>query len=95
MKVIFLFLVAIVSLNSQLFSQSNPAHISGYVYDQANGEAIIGANVYIEGESLGSSTNHSGYYVIPQILPGEYILITDYLGFKTDKKKSLCKKAIM
>jgi len=92
MKAIFLIFVTILSINSQIFSQSNPAHISGYVYDQTNGEAVIGANVYIEGESIGSSTNHSGYYVIPQISPGEYTLITEYLGFKTDKQKIIVQK---
>ncbi len=60
--------------------------VSGFVHDAANGEAIIGANVYIKDLNIGSSTNHSGYYVIPEVPPGEHILITEYLGYKTDRR---------
>ncbi|MEJ2054803.1 MAG: TonB-dependent receptor [Calditrichaceae bacterium] len=42
---------------------------------------IIGANVYVEGASYGSSTNQSGYYVIPKIPAGSYKIIVDYLGY--------------
>ena len=50
-----------------LFGQSKQTTISGFIYDDANGEALIGANVFIEGLPIGSSTNHSGYYVIPEV----------------------------
>ena len=34
--------------------------ISGYISDNMNDEPLIGANIYIEGTSQGSSTNEKG-----------------------------------
>ena len=70
-----------------IFGQSKSTTISGFVYDQSNGEAIIGANVYIEGSPIGSATNLNGYYVIPEVPLDEHILISEYLGYKTEKRK--------
>jgi len=61
--------------------------INGFVYDVTNGETLIGANVYIDKLMIGSSTNLSGYYVIPDIPAGEYTLICDYIGYQTYSQK--------
>ena len=61
--------------------------ISGFVYDDSNGEALIGANVYLEGTVIGSSTNQSGYYVIPKIPVGSYNLIIHYIGYSQFKQE--------
>ena len=58
------------------------ATISGFVYDAANGEALIGANVYLEKTQIGGSTNSSGYFVIPRIPFGQYALVVHYLGYQ-------------
>ncbi len=71
----------------QVSAQSAPkASVGGFVYDAANGEALIGANVYIEGTLIGSSTNVSGYYVIPKVPPGSYTLVFHYIGYKVIKR---------
>jgi hypothetical protein len=59
------------------------ATISGFVYDAANGEALIGANVYLDKTRIGASTNNSGYYVIPRIPAGAYTLIVQHIGYRT------------
>jgi len=61
--------------------------ISGFVYDASNGEALIGTNVYLEGTQRGSSTNNSGYYVIPRIPVGTYTIIAHYIGFDVYKQE--------
>lgn len=61
--------------------------ISGFVYDDSNGEALIGANVFLEGTLIGSSTNHNGYYVIPKIPPGHYTLVGHFIGYKAFKQE--------
>ncbi len=63
------------------------ATVSGFVYDAANGEALIGANVYLEGTQMGSSSNISGYYVIPRVPVGTYTLVFHYIGYKPQKKE--------
>ncbi len=59
------------------------ATISGFVYDSSNGEALIGANVYLKETNRGTSTNKSGYFVLPRINPGTYELVISYIGYKT------------
>ncbi len=63
------------------------ATVSGFVYDAANGEALIGANVYLEGTQIGASTNISGYYVIPRIPVGKYTLVFHYIGYQVIKRE--------
>lgn len=65
--------------------------ISGFIYDAANGEALIGANVYIKELIVGTTTNNSGYFVIPGIKEGEYLLTVSYIGYKTIEKKIIVK----
>ena len=80
------FLAAFVT--SVAIAQTNrTASVSGFIYDASNGEALIGANVFLENTLLGSSTNLNGYYVIPKIPAGESILIVDYIGYKQFKRK--------
>jgi hypothetical protein len=64
------------------FSQSEQTtSISGFIYDSTNGEALIGANVYLSELGLGSSTNNSGYFVINSVPVGNQMLRVSYLGY--------------
>jgi len=67
-------------------NNSNPT-ISGFVYDASNGEALIGTNVYLADTQIGSSTNNSGYYVIPNIPVGTYTLVVNFIGYKPYQKE--------
>jgi len=73
------FLLIIVS--SSIFSQ--PATISGFVTDSTDGNSLIGADVYLEGKSTGSSTNENGYFVIHPIPSGTYTVMCSFLGYLT------------
>jgi len=70
-----------------LLAQEGTATISGFVYDASNGEALIGANVFIEGSQIGSSTNVNGYYVIPRIPVGAYTLVAHFIGYAPFKQE--------
>ncbi len=63
------------------------ATISGFVYDAASGEALIGANVYLDKTQIGGSTNSSGYFVIPRIPLGTYTLTAHYLGYQASHQE--------
>jgi len=58
------------------------ATISGYVTDKSDGEPLPYANVYLEGEPVGASTNDKGFYIIDGIKAGEHILVGSYLGYR-------------
>lgn len=60
--------------------------ISGYVTDSLSGEKIIGANVYLSGTNIGTTTNLYGFYSLTYY-PGDWVLSTSYLGFKPFEKK--------
>ncbi len=78
-------ILLIFSMVSFLFGQNKiNTTISGFVFDEANQEAIIGANVYIEELLIGSSTNVSGYYVITDVPAGTNKVQTSYMGYKNE-----------
>ncbi len=56
--------------------------ISGFVFDETNGESLIGAGVYFDQQNYGAVTNNSGYYVISDLPSGEYKLVCAYIGHK-------------
>ncbi|MFA6980852.1 MAG: TonB-dependent receptor [Ignavibacteriaceae bacterium] len=56
--------------------------ISGKVVDAETGEAIIGANIVIEGTFLGAAADFDGYYFINNIPPGEYRIIASAVGYQ-------------
>lgn len=60
---------------------NNTGNINGFVIDDENGEALIGANVYIENSSYGATTNLNGYYILPDIPAGHHQLICQYMGY--------------
>ena len=55
--------------------------ITGLVKDASTGEALIGANVLIEGTSIGAATNLDGYFVILNVSPGNYNLKASMVGY--------------
>ena len=79
-------LIALAFLFCYSFAQNETATISGFVFDESSSEAIIGVNVYLEKQRIGSSTNNSGYYVITDVPQGEHSLIASFLGYKTDQR---------
>lgn len=80
MRVIYFFLF--LSFNFA-FSQS----IKGRVVD-VNNEPLSGATVYIDGSTLGTTTNKLGYFELDYSNPTASDLIISYVGFTTYYLKS-------
>jgi hypothetical protein len=55
----------------------------GNVSDSSNGEAIIYANVVLQGTNLGAATNTLGYYFITSVPVGEFQVTISCLGYRT------------
>ena len=66
---------------------SQSSNISGIVADSSNGNVLIGANVIIEGTSLGMATDNAGKYNISNVNPGTYNIQVSYIGYETIKKE--------
>lgn len=59
--------------------------LSGYLKDSSNGEALIGATVYVEELQQGAVSNTYGFFSIT-IPKGNYTLQVSYLGYETIKQ---------
>ena len=69
---------------AQLNAQSSI--VSGFISDSSSGEALIGANVILQETGQGMASDINGYYIIQDIVPGNYILMVSYVGFSLSKK---------
>ena len=56
--------------------------IVGVVVDAETGDPLPGANVYLEGTTLGASTDVDGTYVILRVPPGTYNVVVEYIGYQ-------------
>lgn len=78
-RILLTFLALLVS--AAVFCQ-NKYTINGYIKDSSNGEALIGATVYVKEISNGVTTNVYGFYSIT-LEPGTYTVQFSYVGYST------------
>ncbi len=57
--------------------------IAGVISDASTGEGLIGANILVEGTSLGAATDINGNYTILNLPPGVYSLKISSIGYKS------------
>ena len=74
----FIFLI-VLSIN--LYAQTS-GKLVGRVTDES-GEPLIGANVILDGTTMGAATDLEGYYSIINVRAGTYTIRFRFLGFKT------------
>ncbi|MFP4665060.1 MAG: TonB-dependent receptor [Bacteroidales bacterium] len=58
--------------------------ISGYVRDAGTGEELLGANVSVEGQNIGATTNAYGFYSLT-VPDGKYKLSYSFIGYQEEK----------
>ena len=63
-------------------------HVSGMVTDAADGSPLVGANVTIEGTTIGAATDFDGKYSLT-IPNNNAILEFSYVGYKTVKRTAI------
>ncbi|MBD3287651.1 TonB-dependent receptor plug domain-containing protein, partial [candidate division KSB1 bacterium] len=77
----FVILVTLlVFLNVVSFAQTGK--VVGYVLDERSGNPLPGANIFIEGTSLGSASDINGFYIISNVPPGTYTINVMYIGYE-------------
>jgi len=65
--------------------QKKYGKIVGSVHS-VNGEAIPGANIFLQRTTLGAASDIEGNFVIQNVPPGKYNLLVRMIGFKTFQK---------
>ena len=58
-------------------------NIRGTVSDRNTGETLVGAHVLIQGTLLGAASDFDGNFLIKNIQPGSYNLVTNYISYET------------
>ena len=77
-KIITLFLTVLV-LPAMLFAQQGS--VTGTITDESTGDAIVGANVVLQGTSMGAAANTMGVYTISNVPLGDYTLVVTAIGY--------------
>ena len=73
-------IIVTFSFLSVLFAQSMT--IEGIVKDKKTQKNLIGANVFIVGTSIGTSTDADGKYKLKKVKPGSYKVKASYIGYQ-------------
>ncbi len=87
--------LAFLFFSANLFAQTKNVTISGLVTNLQTGDPLIGTNILLYRDSItantfpfrGASTNRFGFYAIPNIPKGNYVLVFRNLGFETVVEK--------
>ena len=85
---IVLFLTLTVFMGGSLFGQT-AGKVRGTVTDEGTGEALVGANVLIDGTSLGAATDENGEYFILNVAPGTYTMRAQLIGYAEDVESDI------
>ncbi len=87
MKQIHLFYLLIIltlNFNNSIIAQDISNYsISGIITDKKSNEPLVGVNVFLNGTTLGSSSNKLGEYKILNVPPGTYRLVVSMIGYKS------------
>ena len=63
-----------------LFAQTGT--IKGRVYNSSNNNSIPFANVFIEGSTIGTTTDENGDFILKDLKPSSYNVAATFIGFK-------------
>ncbi|MHB8581084.1 MAG: TonB-dependent receptor [Ignavibacteriaceae bacterium] len=80
------FVILVVMFSPQLLWGASGS-IEGKVTDAASGEALIGANIILEGTSMGAAADFYGKFLISAVPAGHYTLKASYIGYKSNSIK--------
>lgn len=73
---------------TSLYSQQSAISISGIISDSLSGETLIGATITISKANnpkiiSGTYSNKFGFFSIPSVKPGSYIISCSSIGYST------------
>ena len=81
----FLLIIFCTLLSLPVLSTAQKSDLIGYVKDSQTGSPLIGTNVIIVGTSMGTAANEIGFFTIPDLKPGNYLVRATYIGYQTSE----------
>ena len=85
---IVLLLTFAVFVGGSLIGQT-AGKVRGTVTDESTGEALVGANILIDGTDLGAATDENGEYFILNVSPGTYTMRAQLIGYAEDVESDI------
>jgi outer membrane receptor protein involved in Fe transport len=82
-KVLFATALILTALMPVALFAGITGKLSGKVIDSDTKEALPGANIFVEGTSMGAATNAQGEFVILNIPPGSYSIKASFIGYRS------------
>ncbi len=79
-------ILVIIIFSSVLFAKEKSS-VNGFIRDDATGEPISYANVFISNSTMGAATNRDGYFVISKIPVGIYEFNVTMIGYGIHKEQ--------
>jgi hypothetical protein len=77
--------VAVLLAAGPLFGQATTGKIQGRVTDAATGQPIEGAQITVDGTTLGNLTNNEGFYFINEVPAGLQAVTAQFIGYRAEK----------
>ena len=68
------------------------ANIVGHIIDKKSGEHLSFINIYLEGTTIGTTSDATGHYFLKNLPEGKFTIVAKSLGYKTAKKEINLKK---
>jgi outer membrane receptor for ferrienterochelin and colicins len=75
-----------------IYAQKSDANLFGDV--RSKGEHLPFATVMLQGTTIGTTTDHTGHYMLVNLPEGEFEVIAQMVGFKKQSKKITLKKGV-
>ncbi len=70
--------------SNQIIKTMNEGIVTGRVLDSESGQPLQGASVFVEGTSIGTSTDANGNFRLPKLQNGTYRIAVEFVGFVTN-----------
>ena len=77
-------IVLILTVEFLLFTAFGQGTIQGTIKDVKTKETVVGASVYLQGTTIGTSTDADGHYVIKNLKSGSYNIIVSFVSYRVD-----------
>ncbi|MDQ2180462.1 TonB-dependent receptor [Marinifilum sp. D714] len=80
-------ILCLLGISETLLAQKTDANVFGDVKSEQSGEHIPFVSIYLEGTTLGITTDHTGHYLLVNLPAGEHTLVAKSMGYEMAKQK--------
>ncbi len=88
-KLAFATLAFVAVAAAPLGAQITSGKLTGVVTDAQTGEALAGAQIYLDGTGLGSLSAENGRYFVINVPPGTYSVVAELIGYQSVRSENV------